>query len=92
MIDFANPTDDEQLFVGTIVAKYADLLDKNSIPYEKFGLEMDILRTHKLLNLRLKEMANCDDGNFGHDVLGIYRHLNRQTGEMEDCFVPRFSS
>jgi len=40
--------------------------------------------------LRLQEMLNSDDENFTHDIFGIYRHLNRKTGELENCFVPRF--
>jgi len=26
-----------------------------------------------------------------HDVSGIARHLNRETGRLEGCFLPRFS-
>lgn len=29
--------------------------------------------------------------DFGHDVLGIRRHLDRDTGELRDCFRPRFA-
>lgn len=27
--------------------------------------------------------------DFVHDVAGIQRHINRETGRIEDCFVPR---
>ena len=33
----------------------------------------------------------ADDLNFLHDVGGIRRHVNRQTGKLEDHFTPRFA-
>ena len=41
--------------------------------------------------LRLEELECADDFNFSHDVFGILRYIDRKTGEMRDCFVPRFS-
>jgi hypothetical protein len=41
--------------------------------------------------LRLAEMLVAEDADFLHDVAGIRAHLNRQTGELEDCFSPRFA-
>lgn len=31
----------------------------------------------------------ADFGTFAHDVTGIMRHMNRETGLLEGCFVPR---
>lgn len=56
------------------------------------NLNMDITATH--LNgcpLKLKELLAADDYNFGHDIVGISNHINRETGEIEDCFLPRFA-
>jgi hypothetical protein len=52
---------------------------------------MDIECCHATIPLRLDELLAADDFNFSHDVGGIRRHLNRRTGEMENCFVPRFA-
>jgi hypothetical protein len=41
--------------------------------------------------LRLDELLAADAFNFAHDVLGIRRHINRQTGQLENCFLPRFA-
>lgn len=55
-------------------------------------LEMDITTTHLNGNpLNLKQLAEADDTNLFHDIYGIYSHLNRTTGELENCFVPRLS-
>jgi hypothetical protein len=39
----------------------------------------------------LDALAKADDFNFIHDVAGIVRHLDRATGRLTDCFVPRFA-
>lgn len=33
----------------------------------------------------------ADDANFMHDIGGISRHIDRETGELTGCFVPRFT-
>lgn len=40
--------------------------------------------------LRLDELLEADKFNFAHDVYGIRRHINRKTGKLENCFLPRF--
>jgi hypothetical protein len=41
--------------------------------------------------LRLTDLLNADSGNFGHDVFGIHRFLDRKTGKLGNCFLPRFT-
>lgn len=41
--------------------------------------------------LRLEELLNADSFNFTHDICGIRRHLDRSTGFLGDCFLPRFA-
>ena len=53
---------------------------------------MDIMATHANGNpLRLADLFAADDVNFSHDVVGIYRHLDRETGKLGDFFSPRYS-
>lgn len=53
---------------------------------------MDITAVHcNGRPLRLRELYLADDFNFSHDVFGIHRHLDRETGELGWCFVPRFA-
>ena len=62
------------------------------IDYKAMDCDMDITACHANGNpLRLAELLSADDFNFCHDVLGIRRHINRETGQLENCFVPRFS-
>ena len=42
--------------------------------------------------LNLRELLDADDYNFAHDIFGIRRHLDRNTGELTGGFRPRFSA
>lgn len=56
-------------------------------------IEMDVLATHCNGNpLRLNDLLKADDFNFLHDISGIARHLNRNTGKLKNLFSPRFSA
>jgi predicted transcriptional regulator len=53
---------------------------------------MDVIEVH--LNscpLQLAALLQAPNFDFVHDVTGIRRHLNRQTGELQDCFLPRYA-
>lgn len=53
---------------------------------------MDFTATHANGNpLRLDELLAADDTNFAHDAFGICRHLDRETGQIGGCFLPRYS-
>jgi hypothetical protein len=56
------------------------------------ALTMDITAVHANGNpLRLADLLAADDFNFTHDVYSIVRHIDRKSGQLGDCFVPRFS-
>jgi|TARA_Y100000310_G_scaffold345185_1_gene462450 hypothetical protein len=53
--------------------------------------ELSLLACHNTCPLRLDELLVATSGNLLHDVGGIIRHLNKETGELQDCFLPRYS-
>lgn len=60
--------------------------------YNALDANMDITACHANGNpLQLVRLRDADDFNFAHDVFGIRRHINHETGELENCFSPRFS-
>jgi hypothetical protein len=78
--------------IGKIVerAKRLDLIGRN---YSGLSCTMDVTAAHCNGNpLRLEDLLKADDFNFMHDVCGIARHLNRDTGKLENFFSPRFSA
>jgi hypothetical protein len=53
---------------------------------------MDIEACHSNgMPLKLDELLKADRYNFAHDLVGIYNHLDRVTGQLGDCFVPRYA-
>ena len=58
---------------------------------ERITLLMDLENVHKNVGLKLADLLAADDANFAHDVCGIQRHINRNTGALEDFFLPRFA-
>lgn len=60
--------------------------------HAQIDLRMDVVACHANGNpLRLNDLLVADDFNFLHDISGICRHLNRETGALGDGFSPRFS-
>jgi hypothetical protein len=57
----------------------------------RIGLMMDIEFTNDIIPLDFEKFANADEGNFIHDVAGIYQYFNRATKRMDGLFVPRFA-
>ena len=60
--------------------------------YKLFTAIMDIDATHNNgCPLKLVELLAADDFNFVHDVFGIRANIDRTTGKLQNCFVPRYS-
>lgn len=77
----------------------AAIADRAERLYKTLGLKdsrmtilMDLHHADHQIAIDFDRMLAADDANFGHDMLGIRQHLNRKTGEIEGCFVPRFAS
>jgi hypothetical protein len=41
--------------------------------------------------LRLYDLVHAEQVDFIHDIVGIESHLDHQTFELKDCFVPRYA-
>jgi hypothetical protein len=80
----------DSLLIDDIIARAAVLEITHKWTYSRKRLQLDLTATH--LNgcpLDLHKLLQFDDFNFTHDITGIARHLDRTTGELRDCFVPR---
>lgn len=79
-----------------LILQIADRIVKISrvhdIDYEKLDVVMDLSAAHIKCPLKLQQMLESDDGTLSHDAFGIRRHLNRQTGELMNCFLPRLTA
>lgn len=56
------------------------------------GVSMDITAAHANgCTLDLDGLLDADGFNFAHDVTGITRHIDRETGQIVGGFLPRFA-
>lgn len=55
-----------------------------------FLMDIDTVH-HGDCPLKLAELLAADNANFTHDVFGISNNLNRDSGELENCFLPRYA-
>lgn len=82
----------------TLIAEIADRAQTELKAYFDLGLSrlsrMDVITDltvcHATHPLRLEDLRDADTYSFVHDILGIRRHLNRDTGELRECFLPQY--
>jgi len=71
------------------IDKMVDRLESIIGSVDRMAVSMDIDACNMTVPLDLKKLEAFDDLNFTHDIDGIQRHLDRETGELENCFLPR---
>ena len=72
---------------GAIVRRVRETFTSAKI--DAVSLSMDLTVCHNMGHVDLQTLLDADFAAFAHDINGIARHLDRDTGEMNDCFVPR---
>lgn len=83
----------EVLTIAKIARRAVKMAEKNGVDYSQMTAVMDIEACHcNGCPLKLSELLLADDSNFAHDVFGIRRHIDRETGQLKDCFVPRYAA
>lgn len=74
------------------IIKLIALRARKDLGWDVLHTQMDITATHRNGNpLRLGDLLAADGFNFAHDLGGICRHLDRDTGKLMNHFRPRFS-
>lgn len=80
-------TKEENALITAVVLRAADSL---GLAKNHWDLHMDLCAAHANgCPIDFQKLLDADDATFGHDVLGVRKYINRQTGELEECFVPR---
>lgn len=92
MRDLFTATDEERAIIERIAKRAVALYHKyGNTDVDELDIQMDLEACHcNGCPLRLSEMEQADNFNLMHDVTGINVHLNRNTGKLERCFLPRF--
>ena len=82
----------EMRLIEKIAKRAVALAASMEFDLEREQIEMDVTACHANGNpLDLEKLLAANDGDFGHDVFGIRKHIDRTTGQLRDCFVPRLS-
>lgn len=83
-------TPEEDKLICAIVDRAERMCAANGIHFVRLTLIMDLSATHANgCPLDFAKLLAADDFNFGHDVSGIMRNIDRLTGKLGNCFVPR---
>ncbi|WP_336764353.1 hypothetical protein [Asaia sp. VD9] len=78
--------------ISTRAIKLIEGLNLSSKLPSRTDIAMDITATHANgLPLRLSDMLGADKFDFLHDIAGISKHLDRETGKLTEHFRPRFA-
>lgn len=79
--------------ISLIVKRYKERMG-DADPRDQIGLMMAVEACHEHacpLDLDAMLAVDAHVGSVLHDVAGIARHLDRRTGKLGGCFVPRFA-
>ena len=88
-IDFMCSKEDS-LLIEDIVGRAVGMARDAGMVYDKLDCSMDIRACHcNGCPLDLRKLLGAPDSDFGHDVFGIRRYIDRSTGRLTDCFLPR---
>lgn len=67
------------------IAKKAEAL----LGVDRLVVMMDLHFCNEKQALDLQKLLDFAPADFAHDIFGINKHLNHETFELEDCFLPR---
>ncbi len=87
MIDWSKGTKAEIELSSDIAKRAVGLLGGKVMA---FAMDIQACHTHGCC-LKLVDLLKADNSNFLHDVIGINQHLDRDTGKLMDCFLPRYA-
>lgn len=84
---------DDETLVDKITDRWVALVESHGHPSPDILATMMDVKAANGANgnarLDLWKLLEFNDANFAHDMGGINRHINRQTGVIEGCFLPR---
>ena len=74
-----------------LAVRASQLAARGAVFYPVLDASMDITACHLHTPLDLPALSAANDLEFAHDVFGIFENINRQTGDLENGFIPRFA-
>lgn len=85
-------TPEDRAKARKIARRANQLYRNNGVANSPLDIEMDLIATHANgCPLDFDKLAGFNDFNLLHDIDGIARHLDRETGQLRNFFDPRCS-
>jgi hypothetical protein len=86
-------TEAEEKIIYSIAVRASEHATKHGERYPLLDASMDLSACHLNGNpLNLQGLLDANDADFDHDISGIRNNLNRINGQLQNCFVPRYSA
>lgn len=83
---------EERGLIRAIAKRACEVQAAAGYPLPQMEVEMDLAALHASSQpLRLADLLAADDFNLIHDIIGIRLHLNRNTGQLDGHFLPRYA-
>jgi len=90
--EFDGPRFDVSTSEADTIDKIVDRALAGDKTIDALSLDMDLCATHANgCPMDFAKLLAADNFNFWHDVDGIRRHIDRTTGRLTHCFLPRAS-
>ena len=89
MINWDKLNKEDITIIDRICKRAVNLFPQYELDFTE--IQMDIAAAHVAEPLDLEKFMEFDDFNFAHDIFGIIDHIDRETGKMQNCFLPRCS-
>lgn len=84
-------TEDMEI-IGEIAARAVKVAEGAGVNYDRTTAIMDLIACHANgCPLRLRDLLAARPFDFNHDVFGIRAHIDRETGKLGGCFLPRYA-
>ena len=72
-----------------VVCKVMDKASALFPNYKRITMGLDLLNAHDDVGIDFSRLLAFDNMDFIHDIMGIRNNMNRETGKLENCFLPR---
>lgn len=80
------------LKLAQICERFEDRMEQMNLDVRpRIDRMMDLEIVHKTVGLDLDGLLAARDVDFMHDIAGITRYLDRTTGQLTECFLPRYA-
>lgn len=91
MINFISLSANQRQYITDTVDRYWEVAMPNDAKASKLNIFMDIHAAHTHMPLDLEKLSKAAAFDLVHDVSGIRNNIDRETGKLLNCFVPRYA-